>query len=252
MRETPLAVLVVACFVAAACGEPLTAAPDGGLSSTDGRAIDVGADGSQTGILVDYPAPTHCDHGLVLDPSLPEIAMAGGSPLHARLAMRVGRLLGNQLERSPCEPYSSDLKIHIGRAKRTTCADVVIVRTAGRTRASRAPRATSSHVSAQCFGRHARSSSAWVSRSRAVEVRDSSIGGDRRVRGGRVGHGGVEVGIQICVRGARVGELRSVLGGVWEVRVRVEEVFMAEPSSGAEALRSATDHSSSQSVSHLH
>jgi hypothetical protein len=27
---------------------------------------------------------------------------------------------------------------------------------------------------------------------------------------------------------------------------------MAEPSSGAEALRSATDHSSSQSVSHLH
>lgn len=54
-------------------------------------------------------------------------AMAGGSPRHARLAMRVGRLLGNQLERSPCEPYSSDLKIHIGRAKRTTYADVVIV-----------------------------------------------------------------------------------------------------------------------------
>jgi hypothetical protein len=53
--------------------------------------------------------------------------MAGGSPRHARLAMRVGRLLGNQLERSPCEPYSSDLKIHIGRAKRTTYADVVIV-----------------------------------------------------------------------------------------------------------------------------
>jgi Uma2 family endonuclease len=54
-------------------------------------------------------------------------AMAGGSPRHARLAMRVGRLLGNQLERTPCEPYSSDLKIHIGRAKRTTYADVVIV-----------------------------------------------------------------------------------------------------------------------------
>ena len=75
MRETPLAVLVVACFVAAACGETLTAAPDGGLSSTDGRAIDVGADGTQTGILVDYPALAHCDHGLVLDPSRPEIAM---------------------------------------------------------------------------------------------------------------------------------------------------------------------------------
>lgn len=54
-------------------------------------------------------------------------AMAGGSPRHARLAMRVGRLLGNQLDRSPCEPYSSDLKIHIARAKRTTYADVVIV-----------------------------------------------------------------------------------------------------------------------------
>ncbi len=54
-------------------------------------------------------------------------AMAGGSPRHARLAMRVARLLGNQLERSPCEPYSSDLKIHIARAKRTTYADVVIV-----------------------------------------------------------------------------------------------------------------------------
>lgn len=54
-------------------------------------------------------------------------AMAGGSPRHARLAARIARLLGNQLEASPCEPYSSDLKIHIARAKRTTYADVVIV-----------------------------------------------------------------------------------------------------------------------------
>ena len=54
-------------------------------------------------------------------------AMAGGSPRHARLAARIARLLGNQLEKSPCEPYSSDLKIHIARAKRTTYADVVIV-----------------------------------------------------------------------------------------------------------------------------
>lgn len=54
-------------------------------------------------------------------------AMAGGSPRHARLAARIARLLGNQLEKSPCEPYSSDLKIHIARVKRTTYGDVVIV-----------------------------------------------------------------------------------------------------------------------------
>lgn len=55
------------------------------------------------------------------------VAMGGGTPLHARLAARIGRLLGNQLEGTPCEPYSGDLKVHIAQANRSTYADVTVV-----------------------------------------------------------------------------------------------------------------------------
>lgn len=55
------------------------------------------------------------------------VAMGGGTPTHARLAMRIGRLLGNQLEGTPCEPYSADLKVHIAQANRSTYADVTVV-----------------------------------------------------------------------------------------------------------------------------
>lgn len=55
------------------------------------------------------------------------VAMTGGTPTHARLAGRVTRLLGSQLDGTPCEPYSADLKVHIARANRSTYADVTVV-----------------------------------------------------------------------------------------------------------------------------
>lgn len=53
-------------------------------------------------------------------------AMVGGTPTHARLASRVLAALAAAL-RPPCEPYGSDLKIHIAAAHRSTYADVVVV-----------------------------------------------------------------------------------------------------------------------------
>jgi Uma2 family endonuclease len=47
------------------------------------------------------------------------VAMAGGTPEHAALAMAVGRQLGNQLEGSGCRVFSSELRVRVqptGRA----------------------------------------------------------------------------------------------------------------------------------------
>lgn len=55
------------------------------------------------------------------------VAMTGGTSRHARLAMRVGRLLGNALDGGPCEPYSSDLKVWVAEARRATYSDVTVV-----------------------------------------------------------------------------------------------------------------------------
>ncbi len=54
-----------------------------------------------TGIKHEY------DHGVVT-------AMAGGTPEHARLAMRLGATLENLVNGKPCKPFSSDLKIKAG------------------------------------------------------------------------------------------------------------------------------------------
>jgi Uma2 family endonuclease len=54
-------------------------------------------------------------------------AMAGGSPEHAAITMRVGRLLGNQLEGLPCQVYSSDLRIRVTETGLTTYPDVSVV-----------------------------------------------------------------------------------------------------------------------------
>ena len=54
-------------------------------------------------------------------------AMTGGTPRHARLTMRAARLLGASLDGSPCEPYSSDLKVHIAEAHRSTYPDITVV-----------------------------------------------------------------------------------------------------------------------------
>jgi Uma2 family endonuclease len=55
------------------------------------------------------------------------VAMTGGTPTHARLAGRLTRILGDQLDGTPCVPYSADLKVHVAQANRSTYADVTVV-----------------------------------------------------------------------------------------------------------------------------
>lgn len=55
------------------------------------------------------------------------VAMAGGTPEHAALAMAVGRQLGNQLEGSRCRVFSSDLRIRVAETGLVTYPDVTVV-----------------------------------------------------------------------------------------------------------------------------
>lgn len=41
------------------------------------------------------------------------VAMAGASANHERICQNVARKLGNHLERQPCEPFGSDMKVRI-------------------------------------------------------------------------------------------------------------------------------------------
>ena len=54
-------------------------------------------------------------------------AMAGGTPEHARLAMRVGRALGAQLLGQPCDVFSSDLVLHVLATGLATYPDLTVV-----------------------------------------------------------------------------------------------------------------------------
>jgi Uma2 family endonuclease len=54
-------------------------------------------------------------------------AMAGGTPEHARLAMKLGATLVAALDRKGCSVYGSDLKLRVDATKRSTYADVVVV-----------------------------------------------------------------------------------------------------------------------------
>lgn len=54
-------------------------------------------------------------------------AMAGGSPRHAAMAMRVGRLLGQALDRQPCEVFSSDMRIRVKETGLATYPDVSVI-----------------------------------------------------------------------------------------------------------------------------
>ena len=49
-------------------------------------------------------------------------AMAGGSPEHGALALRIARVLGDALP--GCTPLSSDVRIHVGATGLTTYPDV--------------------------------------------------------------------------------------------------------------------------------
>ncbi len=42
-------------------------------------------------------------------------AMAGASKNHQRIAINILRILGNFLINSPCEPFSSDVKVNVGK-----------------------------------------------------------------------------------------------------------------------------------------
>ena len=54
-------------------------------------------------------------------------AMSGGSPEHARLAMTIGHLLGNQLAGKRCAVYSSDLRVRALATGLATYPDLTVV-----------------------------------------------------------------------------------------------------------------------------
>lgn len=55
------------------------------------------------------------------------LAMAGGTPEHAALAMAIGRQLGNQLEGRTCRVFSSDLRVRVLATGLTTYPDVTVI-----------------------------------------------------------------------------------------------------------------------------
>ncbi len=59
------------------------------------------------------------DHALRTDP--------GRTPAHARLAMSVGRLLGNALADKPCAVFSADARVRVVATGRSTYPDVSVV-----------------------------------------------------------------------------------------------------------------------------
>lgn len=54
-------------------------------------------------------------------------AMAGGTIEHGRLAMSLGRVLGNALDGRPCVTFSSDVRVRIRETGRSTYPDLSIV-----------------------------------------------------------------------------------------------------------------------------
>ncbi|MBX3249690.1 MAG: Uma2 family endonuclease [Myxococcales bacterium] len=54
-------------------------------------------------------------------------AMAGGSPEHARLAMRLGALITVALGGRPCAVFSSDARVRVERTSRSTYPDLSVV-----------------------------------------------------------------------------------------------------------------------------
>ncbi len=54
-------------------------------------------------------------------------AMAGGTPEHGRLSLRIGRLLGNALERRRCNVYPSDVRVRVRATDRATYPDSFVV-----------------------------------------------------------------------------------------------------------------------------
>jgi len=55
------------------------------------------------------------------------VAMAGGSPRHALIAMNVGAALHNQLRQTCCRIFSSDLRVCVRWGTLTTYPDVTVI-----------------------------------------------------------------------------------------------------------------------------
>lgn len=55
------------------------------------------------------------------------VAMAGGTPRHGALAMRISRALGNALGDRPCEIFSSDVKVRVRTTRLGTYPDLSVV-----------------------------------------------------------------------------------------------------------------------------
>lgn len=55
------------------------------------------------------------------------VAMAGGSPEHARLAGRLARFIGVAIDGRPCDVFSSDLRVRISETNRSTYPDLTVV-----------------------------------------------------------------------------------------------------------------------------
>jgi Uma2 family endonuclease len=54
-------------------------------------------------------------------------AMAGGTPEHARLQSRLATELGRLLAGTPCEPFSSDLRVRVVETDFSTYPDLTVV-----------------------------------------------------------------------------------------------------------------------------
>lgn len=54
-------------------------------------------------------------------------ATAGGSPRHAAISNRIGRLIGQALEGRPCEVFSSDLRVRVAETGLATYPDLSVV-----------------------------------------------------------------------------------------------------------------------------
>ncbi len=55
------------------------------------------------------------------------VAMAGGSPRHARITANVQRRIGNATDGSPCLPFSSDVRVCLDQRRLISYPDVTVV-----------------------------------------------------------------------------------------------------------------------------
>ena len=55
------------------------------------------------------------------------LAMSGGSPAHAKIAMNVAAVMWQRLKGKPCQPYGSDLRVRITARQRTAYPDVSVI-----------------------------------------------------------------------------------------------------------------------------